>query len=60
MAYWYSVSLLDVEDKVLDEGHLIQREDDLHTSCRHLRQDEQVERDGIDLEMTPGKVTNHS
>ena len=58
--YRYSVGFFDVEDKVLYEGHFVQSEDDLESSGCHLCQDEEVEGDGIDLEVTPCKITNHS
>lgn len=57
--YRYSVGLFDVEYEVLYECHLVQSEDDLKSSSCHFSQDEEVEGDGINLEVTPRKVTNH-
>ena len=57
--YWYSIGLFDVEDEVLDKGHLIEGEDDLEASGCHLSKDEKVKRDGINLEVTPSEITNH-
>ena len=58
-AHWYSVSLLDVEDKILDKGHFVQGEDDLKSSCRHLGQHEQIEGGGINLQVAPVIVSHH-
>ncbi len=59
-AYRYPVSLFNVEDEVLYEGHLVQREDDLKPGSCHLCEGEEVEGGGVNLQVAPPMIRHHS
>ena len=63
MCWWqtdcYAVGLLDVEDEILNKGHLIKTEDELQPSGYHLGQGEEEDGGGIDLEVPPAEVPHH-
>ena len=50
---------LNVEDKVLQEGHLVKRVDQLEPCRRHLRQRQQEQGRGVYLEVAPGIVPHN-
>lgn len=52
-----AIGRLDEKDQVLHKSHLVQGEDALQSGCSDLSQEEQVERNGVDLQMAPFGVS---
>lgn len=47
--YRNTVGRFNIENKILNERHFIQRKNNLQARCCHLAQNQQVQRNGIDL-----------
>lgn len=58
--YRNSRSWLNVENKILNEGDLINSPDYAKTRGGHLSKSKEVKRNSVDLEVSPFKVTNNS
>ena len=56
-SYRNTICRLDVEDEILNEGNLVQGEDDLQAGGSHLGHRQEVQRDRVDLEMAPLVIT---
>ena len=57
--HWSTISGLNNEHKILDERNLFQSRYDFESRRGHLREEEEVERDGVDLQVPPLLVSHN-
>ncbi len=58
-SYRSAVGRLNEEDQILHEGNLVQGEDDLEARGCHLGQNQQIDGDRVDLQVSPLVVANY-